>query len=316
MPAADVWPRQRRPLGAALRSHSRVARESLAFVSSRFATSLFVWLLIGVALALPAALFLAVQSLEAAAGAWQGRPGFSVYFEPGVDTDDVHGLARRLQAAWEIDSAQVVTPQAALEEFRALADIDDALTMLEDNPLPATVRVVAAENVDPERLALLAAQAQGSAGVDEVDIETTWLQRLAAMRDLAERSLWVIAALLAPVPVLISAVAVRLAIETRLAELEVLALIGAGKGYLRRPFLYLGSLYGSGGALLATVLLAVALQQLEAPMARLASSYDADLELHGFDPMFVLVVLACGTVLGNFGALLASRRRLGKLTST
>ncbi len=48
-----------------MRDHRRVARDSLIFVSQRFWTSVLVWLLIGIALALPGGLYLVQTNLAA-----------------------------------------------------------------------------------------------------------------------------------------------------------------------------------------------------------------------------------------------------------
>ena len=51
----DPWPPMKPGLGAWWRDHVRIARETLRFVSVRLGTSLLVWLLVGIALALLAA---------------------------------------------------------------------------------------------------------------------------------------------------------------------------------------------------------------------------------------------------------------------
>ncbi len=78
-----------------LRDHRRVARDSLIFVSQRFWTSLLVWLLIGIALALPGGLYLVQTSLAAMSDSWEGRPGITVYLR--VDADVQIGRALRDQ---------------------------------------------------------------------------------------------------------------------------------------------------------------------------------------------------------------------------
>ena len=62
--------------------------------------------------------------------------------------------------------------------------------------------------------------------------------------------------------VLVAFASIRLAIDARLAEIRVLALIGATRAQLRRPFLYLGSALGFGGGMMAIVLMAVFLTKL------------------------------------------------------
>jgi ABC-type lipoprotein release transport system permease subunit len=81
---------------------------------------------------------------------------------------------------------------------------------------------------------------------------------------------------------------VRIAIESRLGELRVLALIGATPAQMRRPFLYFGSAYGLGGGFVAIILIAVFLNQIEAPLLSLAVSYQAGVQIAGFNPAFLL----------------------------
>ena len=144
-------------------------------------------------------------------------------------------------------------------------------------------------------------------------VERTWFERLQAIRDVVKRLFWALAALLGLGAVLISSAAVRLAIEGRLEELKTLVLMGAGSRFIRRPFLYLGFVYGTGGALIATMSIAALLMAVEGPLGRLSASYGGDLELTGFDPMFNLVLLASGVVLGVVGAIVSSNQRVGGL---
>jgi len=74
---ANPWPSPPRARFAWFRDHTRVAAESFGYLSGRLATSLLVWLLIGIALALPAGLYLLQKNLASLTGEWQGRPGVS-----------------------------------------------------------------------------------------------------------------------------------------------------------------------------------------------------------------------------------------------
>jgi cell division transport system permease protein len=112
---------------------------------------------------------------------------------------------------------------------------------------------------------------------------------------------------------LVTATSVRLAIETRLEELRVLKLVGATSAQIRRPLLYLGILYGFGGAVMAAMLISLGLALIEGPLARLAGSYGHSLDIAAFNAGFLLVLLGAGAGLGLSGALLAARQRLGGL---
>lgn len=314
--SADIWPAARRPWDAGLREHFGVAHDSVAFASRRLGTTLLVWLLIGIALALPAALHLLDRNLAGAAGDWRGTHGFSVYFEVGVEARTPANFARRLATQADIDATRLITPSEALAELRAQLGADGLLDGLDGpdaNPLPATVRATAKADVPVARLQALVNRLATEPGVDAVEIEKAWLQRLAAARLVVRRLAWMAAALLGVGAVLICAASVRLGIEARLDELQVRALVGASVPAMRRPFLYLGLIYGLGGGVVAAMLMAAALAWLAAPLRRLFASYGAEVHIAGFHGGFVLGLLAAGTVLAVLGATIACRKRLREL---
>lgn len=313
MARVRVWGDESRPWGAYWRDHGRVVRDTLAYLSGRFATTLWVWLTIGVALSVPAALYLLEANLGRAAGQWRENPGFSVYFEAGVALAEPRDLVKRLRAMDGIERVWLTTPDEALAEFRELSGVGDALELLDDNPLPASVRASVTTGVSPTRLTILAEQVAGTDGVEDVVVERSWLERLGAVHEIVTRLYWSLTAILGLGAVLISGATVRLAIVARLEEVQVLALVGAGRGYVRRPFLYLGAAYGLGGAVIAAMAVAALLLYLEAPLVRLFGSYGRDLELVGFDPIFHIVLLASGGALGVLGAVGASNQWLNRL---
>ena len=113
--------------------------------------------------------------------------------------------------------------------------------------------------------------------------------------------------------VLVTATSVRLAIESRLDELRVLKLVGATDRQIRRPFLYFGAFYGLGGAVVAAMLISISLVIVETPLTNLLGSFSENLEMAGFDPIFLLWLLLVGACLGIAGALLAATQRLKDL---
>ena len=74
---------------------------------------------------------------------------------------------------------------------------------------------------------------------------------------------------------------IRLHIENRRTEIEVIKLVGGTDSYVRRPFLYMGALYGVGAGLLAWLVLAFGLDCLNDAVVRLAGLYGSDFTLGG-----------------------------------
>ena len=199
MAKTRIWPSEPRPWGAYWRDHGRVLRDTLGYLSGRFATTLWVWLTIGVALAVPATLYLLEANLARTAGQWRENPGFSVYFEAGVALEGPRGLGRSGWRPWMASNASgSPRPTQPLPSFRDLSGVSDALELLDDNPLPASVRATVTTDVSPGRLAILAEQAAEADGVEDVVVERSWLERLGALREIVIRLYWSMTAILGP----------------------------------------------------------------------------------------------------------------------
>lgn len=296
-----------------VRDHGRVVREAMHHISARLVTSLIVWLLVGIALALPAGLYLLQLNLADVGSDWDGRPGLSVYFKVDTPESELRELAQLLRSEPQVQEVEETSSTQALAAFHAHTGLSDALDLLEENPLPASLRAMLVSGAtvpDLERLAAIAGEAEG---VQEVVVEKTWLERVSDITTVVSRLSGVLAVLFGVGALLVTATSVRLAIEARLEELKVQTLVGATERQLRRPFLYFGAIYGAGGALVALMLLSMTLLVVETPLSRLAGSYGATLEFTGFDPAFLLVMLCTGAVLGVAGALVAARQRLHDL---
>ena len=95
----DPWPATRHIRFVAIRHHIHVGRDSFFFASFRFGTSLLVWLLIGIALALPGGLFLLEHNLSDVTSQWKGRAGFSLYFVPGTEIEIANDLVVSMERA-------------------------------------------------------------------------------------------------------------------------------------------------------------------------------------------------------------------------
>jgi len=309
----DPWPPVRPGVGAWWRDHLRIARETVHFVSARLGTSLLVWLLVGIALALPAGLYLIQRNLSGMTADWEGRPGLTAYFELGASQAQIRAVVDLLEEDDGVTDVTVTTPDQALAEFRRYTELADALDLLDSNPLPASLRATLAPGVNTAALDPLIARVTGQAGVAEVVLEKTWLERVSDISSVVSRLGVILGLLFGTGALLVTATSVRLAIEARLEELKVLKLIGATERQMRRPFLYFGAFYGLGGGLLAAMLISLCLLIVEAPLSNLLGSYDQELHLIGFDAAFLGGLLAIGAVLGVLGALMAARQRINDL---
>ena len=296
-----------------LREHSLLFRETLEHVTRNLFVSLLAWILIGIALSLPLGLYLVQRSLSSISEPWLESPGVTVYLERGVAQEQRERLERVLLEDPRIDSLAYLSPKQALEEFGELTGLKSLIEDFEEHPLPASFDVVPVANLSAEEFQRLSEEISAIEEVQDVVAEGLWLDRVLAVTELVERLTWVLAGLFGLGAVLVTASSVRLVIESRLAELQVMSLVGATPRFMRRPFLYFGVVYGFGGGLMATMLISGAIILVREPARRLLGSYGVELAVPGFDGPILAFLFLSAALIGAIGALAACARRLKSL---
>ena len=268
---------------------------------------------IGVALAMPAALNIIVKNGQALAGGLENIRDFSVYTLPGAALAQAEDLSRRLETDAIVGSTQLITADQALEKFRNDAEFGELVSVLNNNPLPHTIVVRPTADAEPAQLQTLKNTLLRDPLVDLVKLDTEWVQRLNAILALTRRAVWIATIMLVGAVIVIIGNTIRLDIQNRRAEIEVSKLFGASDGFVRRPFLYTGFWYGLLGGIFALLLLFVGLWILSGPVERLVRLYGGGFRPFGIDGGTLLAIIAMGLVAGLCGAWSAVARHLAAI---
>jgi cell division transport system permease protein len=297
--------------------HAQVAFDSLGRLYRNRVASLMTAAVIGIALALPAGLYVLLDNLDRLSGSWNGQASLSVFLKDSVTVNHARQLAEAVRSWPEIDSVTLITPDEALEEFSRYSGFADALGTLEENPLPAVLLATpGAAHADPLSAGLLRERFRALEETEQAQLDLQWVHRLAAMLDIARRGVLLIGALLALAVLLVVGNTIRLEIQSRRDEIVVMKLIGAADGFVRRPFLYGGLWYGVFGALIAWLLVVAGFQVLAGPVQHLAGLYQSGFSLQAQPPALLLALLAIGGLLGLLGSWLAVGRHLSAIEPT
>jgi len=252
---------------------------------------------LGLALALPLGLWQILANLERFSGNVQDAREISVFLKQQVDPARARALAQTLRARSDIARVQLRTPEQGLEELRAHSGLAEALAAVGENPLPSVLLV--APRGDE---ATLADSLRTLTEADLVQHDAQWRDRLDGWLRFGNALAWVLAALLGVGALLVVGNTVRLDIQARREEISILQLLGATDGFIRRPFLYLGAIYGLAAGTLAIVLLTLAASALRLPIAELAAAYGSGFALHGLTPLNAAGVIGAAVLLGWIGA--------------
>lgn len=291
--------------------HRKVAKDSARRLWKTPVGTAMTWTVMGVALALPVALLLLLTSLQGVSAGWESSARITAYLNLEVPLEEARALVDDIRTDSRISDIELVDREQALAEFRASSGLEDALDYLGENPLPHTLLITPEERSrSATGVEALVSFVRGLEGVERVQVDLGWLQRLNAMTDLLARAVWALAVLLAAAVILVIGNTVRLAIENRRDEILVAKLVGGTDAFVRRPFLYTGAWYGLGGGVVAWILLQLSLWWLSGPIERLAGLYRSDFALVGlsFDGVLALIIVAM--LLGWLGAWVAVKRHL------
>lgn len=307
-----------RTLGGALATwlerHAQSLVGSLGRLARQpFATALTV-VVIAIALALPAALWLVVRNAGTVTAGLGETVQLSVYLRLPVTAEQAKKAAAAIQARVEVEQAVLVSPDEGLAEFRAMSGLGEALSALSDNPLPWVVKVRPASPYDSAvAVEDLAATLRDMDPVELVEADTAWVRRLHAILDALRSLVLLVAVALAAGVLAIIGNTIRLEIDGRRAEIEVTKLVGGSNAFVRRPFLYSGLWQGLAGGLLAIGMILVALAVLDGPVGRLAAAYGGSFALIGLASRESLAVIGGGGALGLVGAWLACSYHLRRI---
>ncbi len=254
------------------------------------------------ALALPLGLSIALDNLKHFTGSVQQSRDINLFLKPAVDAAAAERVAETLRGRADVAAVALRTPEQGLAELRDNAGLGDAIAALDDNPLPTLLIVTPAGDDD----ARLAQSLQGLPQADLVQHDALWRKRLDGWLGFGSRLVQVLSVLLGLGAILVVGNTVRLDIQSRREEIGVLQLLGASDGFIRRPFLYLGTWYGLGAGALALALIGASGLALRPPLAALSQSYGSPFVLHGLDLLHSTLVLAGTALLGWLGAWLVA----------
>lgn len=295
-----------RHMQALLGSLGRLARQPLA--------TLLTIVVIAIALALPAALYVVVANMRGVTAGLDDTVQLSAYLAMSTTDAQAKRISTAIASKSGVSGTELVSPDEGLVEFRKLSGIGDALKALPENPLPWLVKIRPAPPKDTAAaVESLAAEIRKMEGVDLVEADTAWVRRLHAIEDAMQQLVLLVAAVLAAGVLGVVGNTIRLEINSRRAEIEVTKLVGGSNAFVRRPFLYSGLWQGLAGGLLALGFIAGGLYALEPFIARLAAAYGSAFALQGLSIREWPVVVGGGALLGFIGAWLAAGYHLRRI---
>ncbi|GJL80757.1 MAG: cell division protein FtsX [marine bacterium B5-7] len=279
-------------------AHLQAARRALAVLTDRPFSSMLTLAGIGVALAVPMVLYTLVYNLTSVFQDVTQGPRLSIYMERSATPQRVHELVADIADDTDIESVHLIDREQGLDELLRASGLESVRDRFETNPLVDVIEVNPRSTLDPQAYRDLADRLAAIDGVDEVNLDFEWLERLKAITDLAMivvRSIWL---LLFAAVALVIANSVRLGLVTAREEIEVISLVGGSEAFIRRPYLYNGLIKGLTGALFALGFAWIIYMLMSAPLGQLLQVYLGGGEVNFLSFGVIWRVIAASAALG------------------
>lgn len=287
-----------------LNQHALAIDLVLQRLKNHWLNTLTICMVIGITATLPGLLFVGLDNLQDMSRSIKQDAQISAFFRPGVHTNLIQRLINDLQAMPQVKEVRYVPKEEAIKQLNQQFVQKDLLADLPQNPLPDALFVTLTDT-QPGAVKPVQELLQARGEVEELVIDSVWIERLHSMLMLGKRIAVIFASLLGIAMITVISNTVRMQVLTHEAEIEVSRLIGATHSFIRRPFLYMGGAYGLGGGLIAVALLCVIVWNLRQPVQLLANNYQSSFQLgfHLFNVGGLMLVVT--TSIGWIAAFIA-----------
>jgi len=287
-----------------LNQHALAIDLVLQRLKTHWLNTLIICMVIGITVTLPGLLFVALDNLQDMSRSIKQDAQISAFLKPAVNANIVQRLINDVEALPQVKEVRFVTKEEAIKQLGQQFLQKDLLADLPQNPLPDALFITLTDT-QPASVKPVQELLQKRGEVEELVIDSVWIERLHSMLVLGKRIAVIFASLLGIAMITVISNTVRMQVLTHEAEIEVSRLIGATHSFIRRPFLYMGGAYGLGGGLIAVALLFLIVWNLRQPVQLLANNYQSNFQLvfHLFNVGGLMLVAT--TAIGWIAAFIA-----------
>jgi len=253
------------------------------------------------------AALLVVTNLRAAEQRWSRAGRASVYLKDAASPEDVQALRAALARVPGVTAVHYVSSGDARVSFGHELEGKSDLAGLPVEAFPASIELDVAQEMSDADLADMVGKMKLLPAVDDVETYQSWTEKLGKLvrGGLAAAGLLALVVFAAVLAVIGSTM--RLVLQRRRTEVEVLKLVGATDAFVKKPFIIEGSVQGGLGALGAIALLGMLFFVVRGRL-------DSDLaNMVGLEPSFLPwpvagAMILLGAVLGALAALTSLRK--------
>jgi cell division transport system permease protein len=245
---------------------------------------------------------LTAYNIQTALDQIEERVELVAYLRDGVSQEQIRLAESEIRSLPEVLDVRYVSRTEALAvAVQELPEFRELFTGIDVNPLPASFEVRLRPGYrNPESVERLAQILLAFPFVEDAHFGRDWVARIVSLRRIAAGATMMIGGAFAGVAGIIIATAVRIAVFARREEIEIMRLVGATDGFIRRPFQVEGLFAGLLGGMTAALMTYGAFRFVGVAL----------IELAWIPSLWVAGAVAAGAVYGLLASSVAVRRHL------
>lgn len=201
----------------------------------------------------------------------------TVYLNENVGQMEVDKFTREIMIQPYAKDVRFISKEAAMDSLKR--DLgESAISMLDENPLPATIDInVRANYAHPDTLKNIKEQLSKSKIVRDVIYQQTEIKSITENLKTVGLVILVLCGLLLFVAVVLINNTIRLALYSKRFLIKSMQLVGATKAFIRKPFLVRGLAHGFYASLISMLLLSGILYLIEGQFPELHQTTDLNI---------------------------------------
>ena len=196
-------------------------------------------------------------NIESAAENWSERVQVTVYFDKELTAQDQSVFRQKISALSGVSRVNYVTRDEALKRFKnRLRGQETLLEGVRPEILPTSFEIALKRSFrDTASVEKFVITLKQIPGITEVQYGEEWVRRFNSFLNFIRLLGVLLGGFLVVAVVFIVSNTIKLTIYSRRDELEVMALVGASRFFIKAPFLLEGLIQGTVGSALSVVLL-------------------------------------------------------------
>ena len=230
-------------------NHFQAFNRAMVRIFSNFASSLMMFVVIGVTLFLPSSGLLIVENISQISNNIAYDAELSLFLEKEIKQDQIDFIQSALNKTLIIKKTHYESKLTAWDKLQSKLNLNPLSTGISENPLPDAF-FISLNTFNEKEINALIDNLKTIDGVENVFFDAGWVKKLRSILYLLKIGLAFLGAILITILIVVIGNTIRLQTLTHKDEIEVSKLIGATNSFIQRPFIYTGLIYGLGGGLI------------------------------------------------------------------